>query len=320
MNYRNFYELSTKEQEELKSLEDNEVEVALMEAGGDNTTKIIDSKVNLYNLKPEMYESINSVSVDNNGYLSAVRVHDMLHGWCCNVADELTKRDPRFERQSLNTEDGRLIHEFAVANIEGRLYFADARGITPNWDEFMKEYTGERLDKYMKSIGGIDLTTPSTDYYELMENNCIQDRNNAGVRDCAKHFTATFNFHFNNFKDQFDLDKCIQKDFKNIENQIYKFEENLKCTQDLYSFFESFSKIKELEKVKEKLSDYINNIGKNNNYTIIEFNIKDITTMEEYEKFINNCLKDENLSMHDYQKLINLRNEIKASERNTEVR
>ena len=62
MNYCNFYELSAKEQEELKSLEDNEVEVALMEAGGDNTTKIIDSKVNLYNLMPEMYESINSVS------------------------------------------------------------------------------------------------------------------------------------------------------------------------------------------------------------------------------------------------------------------
>lgn len=67
---------------------------------------------------------------------------DCLHGMCNEVASIIHNFDNNWK--VMNLYNGRPVHTFCeYTSPEGEVFYADARGVTKNWQEFVAEYAGE---------------------------------------------------------------------------------------------------------------------------------------------------------------------------------
>lgn len=67
---------------------------------------------------------------------------DMLHGFCDIFAEALHKEcGAEYKIYSLlDSEDRRLTHCYCMTFQNGKRYYADIRGITDSWEEFLSEF------------------------------------------------------------------------------------------------------------------------------------------------------------------------------------
>jgi len=104
-----------------------------------------------YGLTSEEVEDINS---SWSGY-------DLLHGECVFVSRVLwltfyrlgiPASDMRTERAQLTESEGSILHEYLVIDRGGVPYYADIRGVTSDYKEFMQEFVDWEKDTFAMQI------------------------------------------------------------------------------------------------------------------------------------------------------------------------
>lgn len=167
---------------------DNNINKKILESNNLN-------QIGFYNIQKDN-ESWEKVYKNINGYTSYydnINAYEFLHGYCNDFANCLRDRDERWTISSLHNEDGRMIHTYCEANINGTTYYADVRGVTSDFSKFAREFT-----KMPEGYSGRDLTIPTDDYEKLNSTGCIRknseirSNNFPGVTDAINDFINRF--------------------------------------------------------------------------------------------------------------------------------
>lgn len=96
-------------------------------------------KRKLYGVNGTYYNDALDIGIGDNYTLL-----DMFHGWCVPYAKYFTERNPDWSIMELEKYHSykRVNHAFAVKYLrDGRILYADARGITDNVLEFFEDFT-----------------------------------------------------------------------------------------------------------------------------------------------------------------------------------
>lgn len=107
-------------------------------------------------------KSLEQIVDEGNDFVTE---NDFLHGHCDIFAEAIYNSDPRiWTIESVHSQESGVGHTYCVANIHGVEFFADVRGVTNNWEDFIKDF-----EKGMTKNQDL----PTTDREQLKEMNCI---------------------------------------------------------------------------------------------------------------------------------------------------
>lgn len=170
-------------------------------------------KDNFFNVSNTDKDLIMGVTLDGEGEEYKMSLNDFIHGECDVFAEIFAEQNPDFSTKMITNEDGRMIHAFCTAEVDGKELYADARGITDNWDEFIREYSGTRNE-----LGdGRDLSLPSTDLAQLKEKGCVKEMRKVDIhpleKGCVKDFMEKYSNNFS--KDKVEKLKNSQQEMAN---------------------------------------------------------------------------------------------------------